>query len=292
VFDFEPGWPLGDVNFQIAPFKKGQRRLFTQMDGLADAQIQCSYADRNGYLWFGTFSGLTRYDGRSFVNLGPEDGLAGVSVNAICADQTGALWVGTEHGLSCYQRGRFVKSAVQEKLGDKAVQAILSDAKGTLWFGTWHQGLWRYDGTELSKVPILDLSETSITWLQEAEDGSIWFRKQAGADRWDGINCLSFTRTNGFTGAQVTCACRGSVGALWFGTAGDGAYCYDGRSFKHFTKAQGLAGDSVNSIHHDADGLLWFATNEGVSRYNGEGFVNLTPEDGFDHCLDERRATR
>jgi ligand-binding sensor domain-containing protein len=133
----------------------------------------------------------------------------------------------------------------------------------------------------LRKVPILDLSETSITWLEQAEDGSIWFRQQAGAGRWDGTKCLSFTRTNGFTSAYVTCARRGAAGAMWFGTAGDGAYCYNGRSFEHFTKAHGLAGDSVYSIYHDTDGLLWFATNEGVSRYNGEGFVNLTPEDGL-----------
>ena len=48
-----------------------------------------------------------------------------------------------------------------------------------------------------------------------------------------------------------------------------------------FTVAQGLANDSVNDILLDSRGFLWFATLDGLSRYDGNSFVNYTTENGI-----------
>ena len=280
VFNIEPGWPLGEVDFQLAPFKKGKLHRFTRIDGLGDDKVQCCCAGSRGEVLFGTRVGLSRYDGRSFVSLEPKDGLP-YSVGAICMDQKGVLWIGTEDGILDNEQGRLAKSRVPDQLRGRATSSLLSDAKGRLWIATWSDGLWCKDGKEWRKVPAPEDLVASLACLLEADDGSIWFGKQTGAGRWDGTTFLNFSRTNGFTDGRVLCACQCPAGVLWFGTDGDGAYRYNGRSFQHFTKAHGLAGDSVYAIHRDTDGVLWFATSEGVSRYNAEGFVNLTPDDGL-----------
>ncbi len=48
-----------------------------------------------------------------------------------------------------------------------------------------------------------------------------------------------------------------------------------------FTVAQGLANDSVTAITPDSRGFLWFATLDGLSRYDGNAFVNYTTDDGL-----------
>ncbi len=42
-------------------------RLTTET-GLASNAVECIYQDHQGYMWFGTQDGLTRYDGYSFIN--------------------------------------------------------------------------------------------------------------------------------------------------------------------------------------------------------------------------------
>lgn len=42
--------------------------LLTMQDGLGDNKVNCIYKDRNGFMWFGTDNGLSRYDGSSVKN--------------------------------------------------------------------------------------------------------------------------------------------------------------------------------------------------------------------------------
>ena len=55
-------------------------------------------------------------------------------------------------------------------------------------------------------------------------------------------------------------------------------------TWKHHTYLEGLGSNNVRSIYQDRDGFLWFGTrNGGVSRYDGEAFVNFTTDDGLAH---------
>ena len=53
-------------------------------------------------------------------------------------------------------------------------------------------------------------------------------------------------------------------------------------TWKHYTYLDGLGNNNVRPIYQDRDGFLWFGTyNGGVSRYDGEKFVNFTTDDGL-----------
>ncbi len=52
--------------------------------------------------------------------------------------------------------------------------------------------------------------------------------------------------------------------------------------WKHYTYLDGLGNNNVRPIYQDREGFLWFGTyNGGVSRYDGEAFVNFTTDDGL-----------
>ena len=50
------------------------------------------------------------------------------------------------------------------------------------------------------------------------------------------------------------------------------------KTYDHF---DGLAANRVVVIHRAADGIMWFGTNRGISRYDGQTFVNFTTADGL-----------
>lgn len=52
---------------------------------------------------------------------------------------------------------------------------------------------------------------------------------------------------------------------------------------KNYTPAQGLVHERIFRMIRDSRGFLWFATNDGLSRFDGQNFVNYTVADGLIH---------
>ncbi|KAF0199308.1 MAG: putative signal transduction histidine kinase [Bacteroidetes bacterium] len=51
--------------------------------------------------------------------------------------------------------------------------------------------------------------------------------------------------------------------------------------FKHFTVDDGLPSTEIYHVIQDSRGFIWIATNIGVSRYDGQKFVNFDKQDGL-----------
>ena len=57
-------------------------------------------------------------------------------------------------------------------------------------------------------------------------------------------------------------------------------------SFTTFDIEDGLANKAINSIAEDEYGNLWLCTDGGISRFDGEQFINYFKEDGsFCRCF-------
>src|SRR6476646_3549565 len=76
--------------------------------GLSNNAVTCIYQDHNGFMWFGTYDGLNRYDGYEFKtfrnNFKNNRSLINNWINAISEDAKSDLWVGTRQGACVYQR--------------------------------------------------------------------------------------------------------------------------------------------------------------------------------------------
>lgn len=77
-------------------------RLLTMQDGLADNTILSIYKDRDGFMWFGTNNGLSRYDGRTIKNFTPSYSYVHVTEIVELSD----LYLGVIAGnaLYCFDR--------------------------------------------------------------------------------------------------------------------------------------------------------------------------------------------
>ena len=75
------------------------RRWQTE-EGLPQNSVTCLLQSREGYIWFGTYAGLVRFDGVRFLVFDSErfPGLADNRITALFEDRQGVLWIGHEAG--------------------------------------------------------------------------------------------------------------------------------------------------------------------------------------------------
>lgn len=69
-------------------------QYLTTNEGLAQNTVDCIFQDSKGFMWFGTWNGLCRYDGytfKTFQKKNSENSLPNNFVRAIAEDQTGFL---------------------------------------------------------------------------------------------------------------------------------------------------------------------------------------------------------
>src|SRR6476646_9653608 len=74
--------------------------------GLSNNAVTCIYQDHNGFMWFGTYDGLNRYDGYNFKVfrniLGDSTSLRENHIYTIAGDAHHNLWIGCEKSISIY----------------------------------------------------------------------------------------------------------------------------------------------------------------------------------------------
>jgi ligand-binding sensor domain-containing protein len=271
-------------------FRRGLWRSFGVEDGLGASSPSAILQDRDGYLWFGSSlggGGTTRYDGAEFITFTVEDGLANDYVRAICQDVDGNLWFGTRNGVSRYDGAEFTTFTIEDGLPGNGISAIHQDADGHLWFGTdgvfgTGNGVGRFDGEQFVVFTIEDgLPDNTVSAICQDVDGYLWFGTGNGVSRYDGEQFVNFIVKDGL----ISTIYQDTDGYLWLGSWGDGVSRYDGNEFTTFTIENEIpsGSESVIAIHQDVDGYLWFGTFNGLSRYDGENFVNFTNEDGLGH---------
>ena len=154
--------------------------------GLSQTTVLAIAQDQLGFLWFGTQSGLNRYDGYEFKQYKAQplqsDQLAGNFITALCDDGDHKIWIGTQSGLSIYdyKSGVFtslLKDHIDSIPADNVTSIRCDDNK--VWVGTEVSGFYRvdYDSYKITPYPhskglrILDIYSTSETLYLATDKG-------------------------------------------------------------------------------------------------------------------------
>ncbi len=277
---------------KVAPAGRGTGhwRTYDVTDGLADGIVQSIFQDREGHLWFGTYGGVSRYDGQTFTTLTTKDGLTSNYVSSILEDRDGHLWFSTQSGASIsgggvsrYDGKTWTTFTTKDGLARNEVYSAFQDREGFVWFGTIGGGVSRYDGKTWTTFTTKDgLANNDVSSILQDLDGRLWFGTWGGGvSRYDGKTWTTFTTKDGLVSNVVAAMLQDRKGYLWFSCRNRGVSRYDGKTWTTFTTKDGLANNFVRSIFQDRDGHLWFGTGNGVSRFDGQAFTNFTTEDGL-----------
>lgn len=119
-------------------------RKFTQKDGLSSYNIRQITQDQWGFMWISTQGGVSRFDGRAFVNYTknavPERSLCGIDARGMIEDSSRhLLWVlPGEIGLNAISSvtGEVTSTIAIPGMGNEDWNVTMLMAKNELWIGT------------------------------------------------------------------------------------------------------------------------------------------------------------
>ncbi|NLR81229.1 two-component regulator propeller domain-containing protein [Chitinophaga eiseniae] len=168
--------------------------------GLSNNSVTCIFQDHKGFMWFGTYDGLNRYDGYEFTTFrkqpGNQNSLVFNRITSIEEDAQYNLWVGTIGGLSIYNAftSRFSTAsyipanAHQPTNILERVNAVKSDKQGNIFVATNNTGLlvYRKGSKAASQVPYGHLSQYDVTAIEFDKEQRAWlFIRNEGLCQYD-----------------------------------------------------------------------------------------------------------
>ncbi len=247
------------------------RDVWTTANGLPQNSVNAITQTRDGYLWLGTFGGLTRFDGVRFAS-GEETGapeLAGARILALLEDRAGALWIGTEDaGLIRLQDRRLARFGGEEGLPGGPVWTLLEDSHGTLWVGT-DLGLARLEGGRFVREALpAALGDAAVVALAEDAASRLWIGTLNGLALRSSSGMQSAHGSTAGPRLEVHALVPERDGSIWVRTPGSLARFQGGARLVDLPMA--MARSSIAApVLRDHDGNLWFS-GAGLMRLRGE----------------------
>ena len=104
-------------------YSYAQEYSYTQYnikEGLAGSTVYCSVQDKDGFMWFGTETGLSRFDGSKFKNFTTEDGLTDNEILKMFCDSKGRLWLSLFKKDLCY----YYKGKIYNRYNDSMLSHL------------------------------------------------------------------------------------------------------------------------------------------------------------------------
>ncbi len=269
--------------------RRGAWQTFGASDGLPSDSYRTFMQDQEGALWMGTGvfygsgSGVVRYDGAEFTRFDEADGLVHRKVTAIVQEKSGAIWFATFGGLSRYDGKYFVNYTVEDGLPIDEIECLIPMEDGKLWYGTWGGGIGYYDGEHFVNFSTEDgLPGSTVRAMLADEKDQLWIATSGGLARYTtAANGRIFPVQNGSSETVGNSIYEDSKGHIWVGTVDKGISRYGGKAWTHYTTKDGLSNDHVTGIVEDQDGIFWCSTWGGVNRFDGETWQAFRVQDGL-----------
>jgi ligand-binding sensor domain-containing protein/signal transduction histidine kinase/CheY-like chemotaxis protein len=248
-------------------------------NGLPQNSILAAAQTSDGYLWFGTYEGLARFDGARFTVFdrknSPEMGES--TTFALVEDAAGVLWVGTRQGLLRMEDGQLRRPMEVEELAEIPVKHLAADGK-SVWIST-HLGLvrapvsgkgpWRWFKPKDGLPSVGGVGPVVVDGA-----GGAWVGTAKGVAHVSGDAVRMFAPPTGEAG-DVQALALARDGTLWIGTSRGLLSLREGR-FTRYGPEQGMPEGFVRALLEDRDGNLWLATPGGLLRRNAAGFRAAT----------------
>jgi ligand-binding sensor domain-containing protein len=268
---------------------------FSRLDinnGLSNNQITCIFKDNTGFMWFGTLSGLNKYDGYKFTvfkhSQTDTTSLSDDFIMSIAEGPAGKMWVQTRNGFNIYDPqkesfGHDIAGYLRSiNIPDANITAVKKDSQGNFWFIHTVYGVYKYNPKTNSTTHIAHITgddasiySNSIADVTLDKNGNACLIYSNGlieqlnsrnkvVSRYNAIssnNKLSVSTLKLFIDSDNdywAFAPNNASGVFYYSPAKN--------IYKHFDKGEGpekLSTNIVYNVIQDGKGQVWIATDHG-----------------------------
>ncbi|PHN94054.1 hypothetical protein CSC80_01460 [Maribacter sp. 6B07] len=170
------------------------KKHLTISNGLAHNGVTAVLEDSQGFLWFGTYDGLNRYDGhdlKTFKNTVNSELFTSNRIRALAEDLNGNIWIGTDEGITLYypKTAQFKslfsnKTLNKEKKGPVVRNFIFDQSKGRIIATTETDGILifntEYDFLKQYSLPNSYSSKIEIVGALNLKSNNFLFASTGG----------------------------------------------------------------------------------------------------------------
>lgn len=273
-----------------ALFAQSEHYNFYKLDtytGLSHNQVNTILKDQDGFVWFGTMSGLNRYDGYSCrvfrKNYIDSSSLLDNNILSIFELPNRKLWVLTMGGPCIYNSSTekfdvdYYSYLQSLGLPSGTIANIVKGNNGRYWFLYDNLDLYLYLGAEKKIRPFRKKEDFNdpgkITSIKETKNGKLWLVYQNGLLQEYDIhsNKIIFSSTafqNLNKGNGPYNLFIDNDGDIWLWALNNGVFLFQphDNSVKQFSEnsfPSKLNANLVSQIVQDNKGLIWVATDHG-----------------------------
>jgi len=218
-------------------------KTYSTENGLSHDGVSCILEDAEGFIWFGTWDGLNRYDGNRFVIYKSRPGDS-------------------------------------SSLKNNKIREIVEDKRGYLWVKTYDKKVYRFDKRKEEFLPVIvtekgaSLEHVFIAEIVPMTNGDVWLTTEdhgaiCVSDLGSGeLLVVNYSMETAYLGNNVNFIFEDLQQGIWFGTTrGLISLTKEGKGYIPYLGSKNqVYGNNLDftKVSADAEGRLFFATVDGI----------------------------
>ena len=293
--------------FSICGNTQDQRIFYplTDKDGMPHSEVNAITSDSEGFLWFGTYNGIARYDGYSLATITKDEAKSLRVVSLYCDSENELLYIGTEgSGLKIMDLETGI--ICERILLANTIFCIKADSAGNIWLGT-ERGIgcmrnnggqyeYRFFGADLGQVrdlafwderTVVVACNTGTKVLNlNSDSAETVINNYSRAVLQLSPNTFLLGTANGIflfdiktraisyiDSSDTSTLYRLEENDIWVGTIDSGIRRFDknlNQTFEYNLEgnSRGLNNNSIKAFYTDFSGNLWIGTQNGAAKYS------------------------
>lgn len=263
------------ISFQLNA-QKYHFDIYSVKEGLAQSSVYAVKQDKQGYLWIGTASGLSKFNGKDFENFTTENGLAEGAVKSLYIDKKGAIWTGHTDGGVSRIFGKEKKIVLN--IGAD-ITSFVEDDEGNLWVTSVKSGAIKITNPYANNSDSIKFKQYKgqeglsdvVYSVIKLKNGTVCFITDVGVKYYNAQKdeFANYVVKGMPLYFQIICMFERTNGDQWFGSYNGGVYEYKvaENEFIIYDVRDGLASNWITSFFEDAKNNLWIGTwGGGISK--------------------------
>lgn len=273
--------------------------VYNTSSGLVHNSIKTITQDENGYLWFGTLTGLSKYDGYEFDNISGYDPSLSSEIKGIIQSKSNDIWITVRNkGLIKISSASDVKkfNSSNSIIPDKIKAIRLSKAKEVIVLSEDNRFFIVYSDSQI--VPLMSnirIPDVNYTDILEIDNGYALASDQGlYLIRYNRVQ-YKFTSAEGLKSNKVGRVIYDNNSNIIFATEQGSIYRIINNSLSEVYSSQSQSTSYFISLISSYDGAIWLGNDFGVVRIEGErkdyfGFQNGLPHNVVTSLFEDREG--